>query len=229
MSTTGVGGAAQRRMLGGIIAIAGGLLLALGAFLPWVKVTAAFVGSLSVSGMEGDGIFFLVGGLLISALGLWSIFGTPRAAPALLILSGLGFGGLAFFEFNNVSEGIGGMDSEFALASMGAGIWTLLAGAVATVVAGFTLTGQMSHAPVVVASGQESLKPHRPVRECPYSRKPCDEMHWCARTVDVSRLPGGSRMMANGGRTMILVSASGLTSLQVGGSRRTRLKPEACC
>jgi hypothetical protein len=85
-------------MLGGIMAIAGGLLFALGAFLPWIKVTAPFVGSLSVSGMEGDGIFFLVGGLFIAALGLWSILGSPKAAPALLILSGLGFGALSLLR-----------------------------------------------------------------------------------------------------------------------------------
>jgi hypothetical protein len=66
--------------------------------------------------MEGDGIFFLIGGLLIAALGLWSILGTPSAAPVLLILSGLAFGGLAFFEFSNVSDGSGGIDIEFAAA-----------------------------------------------------------------------------------------------------------------
>lgn len=171
MSATGVGGAAQRRMLGGIMAIAGGLLFALGAFLPWVKVTAPFVGSLSVSGMEGDGIFFLVGGLLIAVLGLWSILGSPKAAPVLLILAGLGFGGLAFFEYNNVSGGIGDIDSDFALASMGAGIWTLLAGAVATVVAGFTLNGQMSPAPAESAPGWEPLRSDRPVRACPHCKE----------------------------------------------------------
>jgi hypothetical protein len=126
----------------------------------------------SISGMEGDGVFFLGGGLLIAVLGLWSILGSPKAAPVLLILSGLGFGGLAFSEYNNVSGGIGDINSESALASMGAGIWTLLAGAVATVVAGLTLNGQMSPAPAASAPGREPLRTDRPVRECPHCKEP---------------------------------------------------------
>jgi hypothetical protein len=83
MSTMGVGGAAQRRMLGGMIAIAGGLLLVLGAFLPWVKVTAALVGSLAVSGIEGDGIFFLVGGVLIAERTVYKCPSRANTAPDL--------------------------------------------------------------------------------------------------------------------------------------------------
>jgi hypothetical protein len=158
-------------MLGGIIAIAGGLLLVLGAFLPWVTVRAALLGSLSVSGMEGDGIFFLIGGLLVAALGLWSILGTPSAAPQLLILSGVGFGALAIFEFSNVSDGIGGIESEFAAASMGPGILTLLAGAAAILVAGFTLRGHMTPVSAEPAPGQDAFSPDRPVRECPHCKE----------------------------------------------------------
>ena len=175
-----------------------------------MKVTAPFVGSLSVSGMEGDGIFFLVGGLLIAALGLWSILGSPKAAPVLLILAGLGFGALAFFEYNNVSGGIGDIGSEFAAATMGAGIWTLLAGAVATVVAGFTLNGQMSPAPAASAPRREQLRPSGPVCGMPpLQGSNAAGMHRCARTADESRPPGFWRM-ASGGRTTVPVTGCSL-------------------
>jgi hypothetical protein len=111
----------------------------------------------------------------------------------LLILSGLGFGALAFFEYNNVSGGIGDIGSEFAAASMDAGIWTLLAGAVATVVAGFTLNGQMSPAPAASALGGSRSALIGPFAHARTARKSCKGTHPSARTADVSRLPGSSK------------------------------------
>ncbi|HEV3400324.1 MAG TPA: hypothetical protein VG078_00755 [Acidimicrobiales bacterium] len=51
----------RKRRQGAAVAIAGAGIVALGAFLPWAKLTAPFVGTVSTSGMEGgDGVFFLV-------------------------------------------------------------------------------------------------------------------------------------------------------------------------
>jgi hypothetical protein len=87
----------QRRMLGGILAIVGGGLIVLGAFLPWVKATAAFVGTITRSGMEGgDGPIFLAAGFVIAGIGLWCVLARPTLAPALLILGGLAVGGSQF-------------------------------------------------------------------------------------------------------------------------------------
>lgn len=113
--------AMAQRTLGSVLAIMGGLLLAVGAFLPWVKIGPGLVANPppvsswdTVSGIDGhewflvgdDGIFFLIGGVLIAALGLWTILSPPKAAPILLILSGLAFGLLGWFEFASIGHSV---------------------------------------------------------------------------------------------------------------------------
>jgi hypothetical protein len=159
--------------------------------------------------------------LLIAALGLWSILGSPKAAPVLLILAGLGFGALAFFEYDNVSGGIGDIGSEFAAASMGAGIWTLLAGAVGTVVAGFTLNGQMSPAPAASALGREPLRSDRPVRACPHCKeimqRDASVCPHCRRESTAWILEDGKRWTHNdSGQRVSLDEAAGLWFLEDG-------------
>jgi hypothetical protein len=148
-----------RRTLGSILAIIGGLLLAVSAFLPWVKIGPGFVavppgvsGWETVSGIDAngtyflvgrDGIIFLVGGVLIAALGLWTTLSRPRAAPILLILSGLAFGLLGRFEYDSIREGASNQCCDFATFFVGAGFWWIYAGAAATFLAGLLLFGQM--------------------------------------------------------------------------------------
>jgi len=165
--------AAARRTVGGILAIIGGLLLAVSAFLPWVRISPGFVLNTppvssweTVSGIEGDGfyfivgrdgIFLLVGGLLIAALGLRTTLGRPKAAPILLILSGLAFGLLGRFELNSIRD----MSSCCDMPSPGAagGIWWIYAGAAATFLAALVLSarvGQMRGAGVAEPAVQES-------------------------------------------------------------------------
>ena len=112
--------AVAQHTLGGVLAIIGGLLLAVSAFLPSIESTTPWYSSIpppaldTFNGMDdrvgnfylvgGDGIFFLVGGALIAALGLWTILSRPKAAPILLILSGLAFGLLGLFEFGGMGS-----------------------------------------------------------------------------------------------------------------------------
>lgn len=168
----------QRRTLGGVLAIVGGALTALGAFLPWVKATAVFVGTITRSGMEGgDGPIFLGAGLVIAALGLWSVIGRPSAAPVLLVLAGLVVGGFALVDYNEVSQRVGDLGSNLATASVGAGIWSLFAGAAASAIAGLILVGQMTAAPIRAdAPPLPATRITTPpvlgaVRECPYCKE----------------------------------------------------------
>ena len=155
MSNTRV--ATARRTLGGVLAIIGGLLLAVGAFLPWVKIGPGLVVNPppvsswdTVSGIDGhewllvgdDGIFFLIGGVLIAALGLWTILSRPKAAPIILIISGLAFGLLVWFEVASIGHSVPCCD--FFTIHVGEGIWWIYAGAGATFLAGLILVGQMS-------------------------------------------------------------------------------------
>jgi hypothetical protein len=148
-----------QRTLGRVLAIIGGLLLALSAFLPWVKIGPGFVLHLppvsswdTVSGIDGDGFFFLVGddgffflvgGVLIAALGLWTTMSRPKAAPIILILSGLAFGLLGRFEYNSIINGFGNRCCDMFSFRVGEGIWWIYAGAAATFLAGLVLVGQM--------------------------------------------------------------------------------------
>ena len=142
------------RTLGGVLAITGGLLLAVSAFRPWIRSTPGLVADPTsfradtVSGMDGgDGIFFLVGGVLIAALGLWTTLSRPKAAPILFILSGLAFGLLGLFEYNSIGDNIRGYNlnhcCDMGGFALGEGIWWIYAWAAATFLAGLVLDGQM--------------------------------------------------------------------------------------
>jgi hypothetical protein len=154
MSDTRV--AVARRTLGSGLAIIGGLLLAVSAFLPWVKIGPGFVVNLppvsswdTVSGIDGhewflvgdDGFFFLIGGVLIAALGLWTILSQPKAAPIILILSGLAFGLLGRVEYDSIGHSVPCCDMFSVY--VGAGVLWIYAGAAATVLAGLVLVRQM--------------------------------------------------------------------------------------
>ena len=156
MSETRV--AAAQRTLGSVLAIIGGLLLAVSAFLPWVKIGPGLVATPppvsswdTVSGIDGhewflvgdDGIFFLIGGVLIAALGLWTILSRPKAAPIVLILSGLAFGLLGWFEFDSIGHSVPCCD--FFTVHMGEAIWWIYAGATATFLAGLVLSARVGH------------------------------------------------------------------------------------
>jgi len=56
----------------GFVAVAGGVLMVLGSFLPWATVDGV-LGNQSVSGMEGDGVITLVLGLVAAALGVVAV------------------------------------------------------------------------------------------------------------------------------------------------------------
>lgn len=155
--------AMAQRTLGGVLAIIGGLLLAVSAFLPWIKSTTSWYASVpppaldTFNGMDdgvgnfylvgGDGIFFLVGGALIAALGLWTTLSRPKAAPIILILSGLAFGLFGRLEYNSIRDSVRDYAREHCCDmpgfAVGESTWWIFAGAAATFLAGLILVGQM--------------------------------------------------------------------------------------
>ena len=125
-----------------ITAMLGGLLLCLGSFLPWLTATAPFVGTISRSGMDGGG-----DGILTLALGCITIliavagFTKPKRLQ-LSIVTGVVAGIVAAFAYVQVQDRIAsvqataGEAASMIVASVGAGIWTVIIGAVLTVVGG---------------------------------------------------------------------------------------------
>jgi hypothetical protein len=120
----------------------GGLLIVLGSFLPWLTATAPFVGTISRNGMEGgDGIITLILGVVVTILiGVSQL--TATRMPALLqrssIVTGVITGAVAIYDYVEVQRRIEDVkeQSELISASVGAGIWTLIVGAILAIVGG---------------------------------------------------------------------------------------------
>lgn len=81
--------------------IVGGALMALGSFLPWARA-----GFISLAGTDGDGVFTLIGGVIIVALTLAKK--QSRAVGVIVMLIAVGGGLIAYNVFDNLdSDSIG--------------------------------------------------------------------------------------------------------------------------
>lgn len=102
------------------------------AFLPWLTTSAAFVGTISRSGMSGgftDGWFTILCGLLLAAF-VWV------RRPACAILAASAALGLAVYELIYVTGRVTDVTAGggFVAAAVGSGLWLWLAAALAGVV-----------------------------------------------------------------------------------------------
>ena len=81
-----------------IVAIAGGVLLAVGSFLPWAEVSGSGE-SVTANGLDGsDGFITLAAGVVAVVIGIVMLRATRRAVAVLAILAGLIGGGLAVYD-----------------------------------------------------------------------------------------------------------------------------------
>jgi hypothetical protein len=110
----------------------GGALYAVGSALPWISVSAPFVGTITRSGLDGggDGIISLAIGVAIALIGIAAAAGSKAAgskvAIALLTLVALGFAG---WEITNINSRIDDLDSSIRdLAVVGIGLWMMVVG-----------------------------------------------------------------------------------------------------
>jgi hypothetical protein len=127
-----------------VTAMLGGLLICFGSFLPWLTVTAPLVGTISRSGMDGggDGTITLALGCITILLAVVGFTAKPKLLR-LSILTGAVAGIVAVAAYQQVQDRIAkaqeaaGEVAGMLSASVGAGIWALLIGAVLAVVGGF--------------------------------------------------------------------------------------------
>lgn len=89
-----------------VVLLLAGAGMALGSFLPWVKVTAPFIGTLTKSGIEGgDGWFTLVAGGVVAFAGFTLLnrddVGTLKR---LVILAAVVAGILCIYEYSDISS-----------------------------------------------------------------------------------------------------------------------------
>lgn len=126
----------------GVIGLLGGIGLVIGAFLPWVTATAPFVGTITRSGMDGgDGIFFIVMGVVAGLVGLSAIQGGSSPRRTLLVLVGVAAGALTAYEWSDVNSRVASATAESSMitASVGGGLILLALSSVAVVVSGLSM------------------------------------------------------------------------------------------
>jgi len=108
-----------------------GAAMAVGAFLPWITL-----GIISVPGTSGDGVFLIVGGLIVGALGLIKKRSTGIRVGAMVasILAGL----VVLNTAVNVANLIAETDPTFlGSPSLGTGLILSGAGCLSALVSGF--------------------------------------------------------------------------------------------
>ena len=106
----------------------------LGSFLPWVTVTAPFIGRISKNGIEGDGVITaVIAGLCLLQLILGSARG-PKI-PGATRWFGIALTGLCIYEIVDVYQR--GSELEIGVVQVGVGLWLTAAGAALVLYLGF--------------------------------------------------------------------------------------------
>ena len=126
----------------------GGLLVAVGSFLPWITVSSLF--SLSRSGLDGggDGIFTLGIGVVLVLVAVVSFAGAGLGwySRLLGLLGGLGAVAIATMDGSDLANRLATVSSAYVSGSVGMGIYVVaIGGGVAILVA--ILGGK--HAPAI--------------------------------------------------------------------------------
>lgn len=112
--------------------IGGAALIIVGSFLPWAQIRSIFA-TLSVNGMDGDGILTLAGGVIIAVLGFTAIGKTERGESQSLLWYvsfpvTVGVAVIGLLNFANISEIIADPDALVA-PGYGPGLFLIIGGA----------------------------------------------------------------------------------------------------
>jgi hypothetical protein len=105
--------------LAGFLALAAGGAFILGAFLPWAKVSAPLVGTITGSGFDmDDGWLFVALGVVCALVGIGLLSDqSRRGLRTVLILCGVAGLGLGWFEYARISDNFDSARSELAAES----------------------------------------------------------------------------------------------------------------
>lgn len=152
------------------LAMLGAALLVFGSFMPWISVTAPFIGTVTKSGMEGgDGWVTLIAGCVagVAALRHWGR--STNALRNLLFGSGVIAAALTIYEFVDVSarfedmraemndEDDGGFfgvrASDMIATSYGVGLFSIGAGSAAVIAAGVMANKRRVPPPALEVAG----------------------------------------------------------------------------
>ncbi|HXF51187.1 MAG TPA: hypothetical protein VNM43_05865 [Dehalococcoidia bacterium] len=123
------------------IASLSAFLAFVGSFLPWAKVAAPFVGEVSKSGIEGDGMITLLLALVAMGVVAWYFFGTGRGILRCLVLTAVGtiIALVAAVDITDAQGWAADVEREaegVALARVGEGLYVTLIGGIGVAGAG---------------------------------------------------------------------------------------------
>lgn len=119
--------------LAGWLVTGGAAAVVVGAFLPWAKLTAPLVGTLSKPGTDGDGLITLIGGIIAGAVGVALLRGSNKRSLAIasLVVSAMVLA-VAVYDVIDLSSFMADAP-DLAAVSIGAGLWITILGAGAAV------------------------------------------------------------------------------------------------
>jgi hypothetical protein len=130
---------------GGIVILIAGALAILGSFLRWITATAAFVGTIGRSGLDGggDGIVTIALGIVIVLLGIAMLArsGSRRTARIGAIVCAVVLGFIAYIDIKSVNDRIAGLGDNVN-GALGMGLILVAFAAVLTVIGAFLPSGQ---------------------------------------------------------------------------------------
>jgi uncharacterized membrane protein YidH (DUF202 family) len=145
---------------GGLVAIAGAVVLAVGSVLAWAKVEAGIF-SRSLPGTDGDGKLTVALAGVVGLIAVVALLKRPVATGAVIAvgLGGLAAAGIAIYDIVNVNGKIDEVTSRTSLvtASVGVGLYVCVVGA-ALVVVGALMAWSDTRVAVAVPTS----------RPCPY-------------------------------------------------------------
>lgn len=119
------------------IAIAGTAGTIVGSLLPWATITAPFIGRLTITGTDGDGVLFIFAAAAL-ALAIWKRFGAAWL-NVLTAVAGLGLAGYGVWKVSEV-DALAADAGDTAIVSVGMGLYVLVAAGIALIVAGVKAT-----------------------------------------------------------------------------------------
>jgi hypothetical protein len=125
-----------------LILIVTGVALVIAATLPWATARAGIF-SISKAGTEGDGVYTLIGGLIIAALAGWILAREHRKgwrALAITVCGGL-IAAVGIWDAADIQRKLG--DVEGVEISIGAGLWLTMIAGLAAAILGYRLWRQM--------------------------------------------------------------------------------------
>jgi hypothetical protein len=127
MCISDMGDAGTQSRLGPILELVGGAVLLAGSALAWASLTTVF-GTASVPGTESDGLIAMAVGGLICLLAILEL-GSPYDTRTAAMFAAIAVGVLGVYEWVSIRERVLEVSSEFARASVGVGLYAVIAGA----------------------------------------------------------------------------------------------------